>query len=71
MGFFSWLLGMPAKPAGKPAARKRGAQTREELIAEAMRIRAEKKKIFDKLDPEVRAKLLRQAMGKTDADDDA
>lgn len=58
MGFMSWLLG---KPAAKPGAKK---ETREELIRRAMQIRAEKQKEFDKLDPETRARLLRQAMGK-------
>ena len=72
MGLFSWLLGMPAKkPGQKPAARKSAAQSREELIANALNIRAEKKKEFDKLDPEVRARLLRQAMGKAEPDDEA
>ena len=61
MGFLSWLLGMPAKPPRKPAAKK---QSREELIRQAMQIRKEKQKEFDKLDPETRARLLRQAMGK-------
>ena len=62
MGFLSWLLGKPAaKPPAKPAAKK---QAREELIRQAMAIRKEKQKEFDKLDPETRARLLRQAMGK-------
>ena len=63
MGFMSWLLGKPAaKPGPKPAAKK--AQSREALIREAMKIRAEKQKEFDKLDPATRARLIRQAMGK-------
>ncbi len=63
MGFMSWLLGKPAvKPGPKRAAGK--PASREELIRQAMKIRAEKRKEFDKLDPETRARLLRQAMGK-------
>jgi hypothetical protein len=72
MGLFSWLRGKPAgKPGNKPAARKPAGPSREELIANALNIRAEKKKEFDKLDPEVRVRLLRQAMGKTEPDDEA
>ena len=61
MGLLSWLLGMPEKPSEKPAAK---TESREELIRRAMKIRAQKQKEFDKLDPETRARLLRQAMGK-------
>lgn len=63
MGFFSWLLG---KPAGKPqptdSANTPGS--REALIREAKRIHGQKRKEFENLDPETRARLLRQAMGK-------
>lgn len=70
MGFFSWLRGKPApkKPAKAAPAKKTG-ETREELIRRASQIHAEKRKEFDKLDPEVREKLLRRAMGKKDPDD--
>ena len=65
MGILSWLLGKPAaKPSAKPAARR---ETREDLIRQAMAIRKEKQKEFDKLDPETRARLLRQAMGKDES----
>jgi hypothetical protein len=61
MGFMSWLLG---RPAAETPARSAQGQSREELIRQAMQIRKEKQKAFDKLDPETRARLLRQAMGK-------
>ena len=65
MGLFSWLRGKPApkKPA-KAAPVKKAAESREELIRRASQIHAEKRKEFDKLDPETRERLLRQAMGK-------
>lgn len=63
MGFISWLLGKPTvRPGPDTAAEK--TQSREELIQHAMNIRAQKQKEFDKLDPETRLRLLRQAMGK-------
>ena len=63
MGFLSWLMGMPEKRPEKPAAKK---ESREELIRRAMEIRKQKQKEFDKLDPDVRARLLRQAMGRNE-----
>ena len=72
MGLFSFFRG---KPAAKPKAAKAaapaqgGGASREELIRKALQIREEKKREFDKLDPAVREKLLRQAMGKKDPDD--
>jgi hypothetical protein len=79
MGIFSWLKGgkapkktgaakpAPGKAAAKPVAAS--SQSREELIRNALKIREEKKREFDKLDPEVREKLLRQAMGKKNEED--
>lgn len=78
MGFFSWLMGKPAqkpgtkagakKTAAKPAAAQgrftAKAESREELIRRATQIHAEKRREFEKLDPEVREKLLRQAIPK-------
>lgn len=72
MGLFSFFRGKPAaKPkTAKPAASAQpGGASREELIRKALQIREEKKREFDKLDPAVREKLLRQAMGKKDPDD--
>jgi hypothetical protein len=75
MGFLSWLLGRPGpRKKGKAAPARTApaiALSREELIQNALKIRDEKKREFDKLDPEARLKLLRQAMGKKDADDEA
>ncbi|MFZ0693456.1 MAG: hypothetical protein WAN51_04775 [Alphaproteobacteria bacterium] len=74
MGLFSWLRGKPApkKPAPAAPANKAGAkkagESRDELIRKAAQIHAEKRKEFDNLDPAVREKLLRQAMGKKDPD---
>ena len=72
MGLFSFFRGKPqAKPkSAKAAAPARpGGASREELIRQALRIREEKKREFDKLDPAVREKLLRQARGEKDPDD--
>ena len=69
MGLFSWLRRKPApkKPAAAAPA-KTAAESRDELIRKAAQIHAEKRKEFDKLDPAVREKLLRQAMAKKDPD---
>lgn len=71
MGIFSWLRGKPAlaKKAKPAAPAKSGGESREELIRKAMQIRDAKKREFDKLDPAVREKLLRQATGKKGPDD--
>jgi hypothetical protein len=53
-----------SKPGNQPKSGIGAPKSREELIRKALEIRAEKKKVFDKLDPEVRERLLKQAMGK-------
>jgi len=68
MGFFSWLFGPPAPKKKGGAAPAGRAETRDALIEKALRIRADKKRAFDKLDPEARERLVRQAMGKRSDD---
>jgi len=74
MGLFSWLRGKPApkktaSAAPKTAPAQKAGESREELIRKATQIHAEKRKEFDKLDPETRERLLHQAMGKKDPQD--
>ena len=70
MGLFSWLRRKPAPKKPAPATpAKTAAESRDELIRKAAQIHAEKHKEFDKLDPTVREKLLRQALAKKNPDD--